>query len=114
MTIDSRSYAGSYSEADFWDKLITCVKMAGRELLELALQLYYTLQASHTPAWAKAVIVAALGYFISPVDVIPDVLPAIGYTDDLAVLVAAVATVATHITDEIKAKAAAQVRRWFD
>jgi uncharacterized membrane protein YkvA (DUF1232 family) len=106
--------APTLTEASFWDKLITCVKRAGGELLELALQLYYALQAPNTPAWAKAVIVAALGYFISPVDVIPDVLPVIGYTDDLAVLVAAVATVATYITDEIKAKATAQVRRWFD
>lgn len=114
MTTDIQAYAGSYSEGGFWSKLLNYAKKAGRELVELALQLYYTLQSPSTPAWAKAVIVAALGYFISPVDAIPDFIPVIGYTDDLAALVAAVATVATHITEEIKTKAAAQVGRWID
>lgn len=114
MTTDTHAYAGSYSEGDFWAKLLNYAKKAGLELVELVLQLYYAFQSPNTPAWAKAVIVAALGYFVCPVDAIPDAIPIVGYSDDMAVLVTAVATVATYITDEIKAKAAAQVGRWFD
>lgn len=113
MTTKAR-YAESFSDESFWDKLLGYAKAAGRELVEIALQLYYALQSPATPVWAKAVIVGALGYFISPIDAIPDIIPVIGYTDDLGVLIAAIGTVATYITDDIKAKAAAQVGKWFD
>lgn len=79
----------------------------------MALQLFYALQDSNTPAWAKAVIIGALGYFISPIDAIPDIVPMVGYADDLGVLTAAIATVAAYITDDVKAKAAAQLKKWF-
>jgi uncharacterized membrane protein YkvA (DUF1232 family) len=51
-----------------------------------------------TPLPVKATLVGALAYFILPVDAIPDVLPVIGFTDDAAVLAAAINLVATHIT----------------
>jgi len=77
--------------------------------VELALQLYYALKEPGMPLWAKTVIVGALGYFISPVGAIP----VVGYSDDLGVLLAAVVTVASCITDEIKAKAETQAFRWL-
>jgi uncharacterized membrane protein YkvA (DUF1232 family) len=113
MSIDT-TYASDYNEAGFWAKLANFALAAGRDLVDLALQLYYALQSPATPVWAKAVIVAALGYFISPIDVVPDFLPVVGYADDLGVLVAAVGTVATYITPEIKAEAAETLGRWFD
>lgn len=113
MTSGKRDFSGSYSEGGLWDKLRRHARKAGRHLVELALQLFYALKDPGTPLWARTVIVGALGYFISPVDAIPDIIPVIGYSDDLGVLVAAVATVASCITDEIKAKAAAQASRWF-
>ena len=45
-------------------------------------------------------LIGALAYFVLPTDVIPDVLPVIGYTDDAAVLAAAIKLVASHITPE--------------
>lgn len=114
MTESNSKFAKSYTEKDFWDKLLNFAKAAGREVIELALQLYYALQATNTPAWAKAVIIGALGYFISPIDAVPDIIPMAGYVDDLGVLTAAVATVAAYITDDVKAKAEAQVKKWFD
>jgi uncharacterized membrane protein YkvA (DUF1232 family) len=51
-----------------------------------------------TPLQVKAVLLGALAYFVLPKDVIPDYLPVIGYTDDAAVLAAAVKLVASHIT----------------
>lgn len=66
-----------------------------------------------TPAWAKGVIVGALGYLIFPIDLIPDVIPGVGFTDDWGVLLGAIATVATHIKEEHKRAAAAQASRLF-
>ncbi len=86
---------------------------AGRECVELALQLYYALQSPETPIWAKNVIYGALGYFILPLDVIPDFLPIIGFVDDYVVLVLARRTVAKYITDEMKNKAKDKVNEWF-
>ena len=107
-------FSDDYNEGGFWSKLANFALAAGRDLVALALQLYYALQVPETPAWAKGVIIAALGYFISPIDAIPDFIPVVGYADDLGVLVAAVATVAAHITPEVKAKAEETLRRWFD
>jgi len=58
---------------------------------------YYCATDPRTPASAKAILLAALGYFVLPVDLIPDVLPVIGFTDDAAVIAAAIATVRRFI-----------------
>jgi uncharacterized membrane protein YkvA (DUF1232 family) len=109
----SRAGDGSheYSDSSFWDKVTRFAAAAGRAVLYPALLLYYAMQRPETPAWAKAVIVGALAYFISPVDAIPDVIPVAGYTDDAGVLAAAIGTVAAYIDDGVKAKARATVDR---
>lgn len=106
-------YSVFYSPAGFWNKLLAFAHVAGRNLIGQALQLYYAAQAPSTPRWARAAIYGALGYFISFIDVVPDLTPILGYTDDLTVLTAAVVTVATHITPEVKAQAAAKLEQWF-
>jgi uncharacterized membrane protein YkvA (DUF1232 family) len=85
----------------------------GRETLEKALYLYYAVQSPHTPKWAKRVIYGALGYFILPLDAIPDLAPLIGYTDDLSVMAAALATVAFYITPDVKTQAQQKLDHWF-
>ena len=50
-------------------------------------------------------IIGALGYLILPTDLIPDLLPAVGYADDLSALIAVFNRVKINITDEIKEKA---------
>src|SRR3546814_8924464 len=77
------SYETSYSPNRFWKKLGPRARSLGRGTLEKALYLYYAVQNEHTPKWAKRVIYGALGYFIFPLDAIPDLAPLIGYTDDL-------------------------------
>lgn len=113
MSEENSGYAKDYSESGFWQKVKNFGKTAGKEVVEKALQLYYAQQAPATPLWAKTVIIAALGYLISPLDAIPDIIPVVGYADDLGVLVAAIATVGTYISDDIKVKAETKLQDWF-
>jgi len=111
--VDNRNYAEDFSEASFWDKLLKYAIIAGKEVVEKALWLYYALEGPDVPAWAKATIIGALGYFIFPADAIPDILPAVGYADDLGVLTAAVAAIAFYINQNVKDKAASKLIDWF-
>lgn len=107
-------FKSAYSETRFWDKVRKYALVAGRAVLEPALKMYYATLDAATPMWAKTVIYAALGYFVSPVDAVPDVLPVVGYTDDLGILLAAAATVAAHITHKHSERALYTIRQWFN
>ena len=61
---------------------------------------YYCAFDRATPLPVKASLVGALAYFVLPADAIPDVLPVLGFTDDAAVLAAAIKLVASHIRPE--------------
>jgi uncharacterized membrane protein YkvA (DUF1232 family) len=110
---DIDEYQDAYTEQGFWEKLGNFAKSAGREVVEKALLLFYAGQEEKAPAWAKATIVASLGYFIMPLDAIADLTPAVGYADDLGVLALALAAVATYINDDVRQKAALKMRDWF-
>ncbi|MBM3571363.1 MAG: DUF1232 domain-containing protein [Alphaproteobacteria bacterium] len=58
-----------------------------------------------TPLHVKAVLLGALAYFVLPVDAIPDFVAALGYTDDAAVLLAAIKTVSAYLTDSHRQQA---------
>jgi uncharacterized membrane protein YkvA (DUF1232 family) len=105
--------AEHYSDDGFWKKLGRHALAAGREVVEKALTLYYCLMDGDTPAWAKGVIIGALGYLIWPLDVVPDFVPVVGYGDDLGVLAGALVTVALHVKDVHVRKATATLRCWF-
>ena len=112
-TEEKYGFANQYSDPGFWEKVLTYAKIAGREVIEKALLLYYAAQNPATPAWAKSVIYGALGYFIFPMDAIADITPVVGYADDLGVLAAAVATVILFINKEVKEKTASKMQQWF-
>jgi uncharacterized membrane protein YkvA (DUF1232 family) len=111
--IEERGYGKEYSEDGFWSKVKNVFKKAGLKVTYLALTLFYTYQKKETPIWAKTTIIGALGYFISPIDAIPDLTPVVGYADDLGVLLAAVAAVASYIDKEVKKKAKDKLQDWF-
>ena len=110
---DLVKYESNYSEGAFWNKVKKIASRAGVKTVYYALVLYYTLAAPSTPAKYKAVITGALGYFILPFDLLPDLLPFSGMADDWAALVAAVAYVTSAITPAIKEKARTKVNSWF-
>jgi uncharacterized membrane protein YkvA (DUF1232 family) len=101
-----------YDEASFWQKLKQYAVVAGREVVEMALKLYYCMQDADTPKWAKTVIAGSLLYFVVPVDAVPDMLPG-GYVDDFGALSAAVMTVAAHIKDSHVEQAREKMAQWF-
>ena len=111
--MEQQPYEKEYSETSFWDKLKKYAVVAGKEVVEKALILYEALKDKDTPAWARGVIIAALGYFISPIDAIPDTVPMAGYADDLGALAAALAAIAAHVKDEHVNNARATLKRWF-
>jgi uncharacterized membrane protein YkvA (DUF1232 family) len=110
---DLDEYQNAYSPESFWEKLKKFAKTAGVEVVEKALLLYYAGQEEKAPAWAKATIIASLGYFIAPLDAIVDITPGVGYADDLGVLALAIAAVAAYINEDVRAKTAEKVRQWF-
>jgi uncharacterized membrane protein YkvA (DUF1232 family) len=120
MTSDSEDFTNKYgrfqkhySESDFWSRLKSHAKKLGKGGLRHALILYYTLQEPNVPTWAKTVIIGALGYFIFPLDAIPDFIPVVGLTDDLTVLAAAIGALELNIPQSARDKAEAKMQDWF-
>jgi len=72
---------------------------------------YFCARDKATPTYVKATILAALAYFIVPVDLIPDVIIGLGYTDDITVFWAAWQAIKGHITEEHREKAAAALEQ---
>ena len=111
---DFMSYANKFTQKDFVEKISRIAKRAGSKLVYAALILYYTLQSDKVSKSDKAIIIGALGYMISPLDVIPDAIPIAGLTDDLAVLLYVLKKVWTGIDPEIIARAKEKLSKWFD
>lgn len=106
-------YSKHYSEKSLFEKIMKFAKKAGIKVVYTVLLLYYTMTKKDVPAWAKTMIIGALGYFILPFDIIPDTIPVAGFTDDYGVLAAALAAVAMHIDDEVKDDARKKLKDWF-
>ncbi|MDL2220983.1 DUF1232 domain-containing protein [Parabacteroides sp. OttesenSCG-928-N08] len=106
------SYGTKYSESEFWSKIMKCCAKAGIKLVYVALLLYYALKSPNVSQKDKSIIIGALGYFILPLDVIPDFLPG-GYADDLAALLWALKTIWDNITPDIKQSAKMKLSEWF-
>jgi uncharacterized membrane protein YkvA (DUF1232 family) len=113
-TWDDASFEGAARDEEtvrrgFWIKL----KRFGAALpfVEDLLAAYYCAFDRDTPVQVRAALLGALAYFVLPFDVIPDVLPMIGFTDDAAVLATAIRLVASHITPVHRAAARAALAR---
>ena len=111
---DFMSYANKFSQTDFVEKISKIAKRAGAKLVYAALILYYTLQSDKVSTANKAMIIGALGYMISPLDVIPVAIPIAGLSDDLAVLLFVLKKVWTDIDPDIQTKAKEKLAKWFD
>ena len=108
------SYSNKFTQNGFVEKISTIAKRAGAKLIYAALILYYTLDSKQVPLKDKAIIIGALGYLISPLDVMPDAIPIVGLGDDLAVLIYVLKKVWGEVSEEVKEKAKAKLNQWFD
>ena len=97
----------------FWRKLISLGARFGARVpfAEDLLAAYYCAFDRATPLQVKATLVAAIAYFVLPLDAIPDVLPVLGFTDDAAVLATALKLVASSIQSEHRDAARATIER---
>ncbi|NVJ67338.1 MAG: DUF1232 domain-containing protein [Gammaproteobacteria bacterium] len=108
----TEDYQEHYSDESFWQKTKHFAIKIGKETVEKSLIMYYCMKDSDTPAKHKSIILSALGYFILPVDLIPDILPG-GWMDDLGALALAFSTVTSSIKDEHVEMAQIKLDKFF-
>ena len=110
---DLSKYESEFSFDNLMNKIKESAKKAGLKAIYMALLLYYALESPTISTMDKAIIYGALGYFICPIDIIPDILPFIGLTDDIAVLAWAFSRVKKNVTDMTREKAKTKLKIWF-
>ncbi|MEP2706200.1 MAG: YkvA family protein [Roseibium sp.] len=83
-------------------KLLTTARKAARQVpfMEDVVAAYYCTLDPATPAKVRGTLLAALAYFVLPLDAVPDFILGIGFGDDATVLMAAIAMVRAHVRDE--------------
>lgn len=111
---DFMEYKDKFTKNGFIEKISRIAKRAGVKMVYAALVLYYTLENDKVSVKDKAIIIGALGYLISPLDMMPDAIPIAGLSDDLAVLIYVLHKVWGEVSDEVKEKAKEKLATWFD
>ena len=94
---------------DFWPKLKK--SLASVPFAEEVLAAYFCAFDAATPLKVKGILLGALAYFIMPIDVIPDVLLGLGFTDDMAVLYTAISMIRNHMTQDHRDRAKAALEK---
>lgn len=93
----------------FWRKLrATATRVP---FAEEATAAYYAALDRETPLKVRATLLGALAYFVLPVDFMPDVFPLVGFTDDAAVLMAAMRLLSDHVRPHHQAAAREALER---
>ena len=96
----------------FWPKMRRVA--AAVPFASEALAVWYCARDEETPVAAKGMMLAALAYFVMPVDAIPDFIAGVGYTDDAAVFMAVLALVGKNLKPRHRAAAKDAVNRLRD
>ena len=111
VTIDPRRYERDRVEveAGFWRKLRRSLGLI--PFAEDAVAAFFCARDPATPPRVKAVLMGALAYFILPADLIPDFIGALGFTDDAAVLAAALRSVLPHVKEHHRLRARTALAR---
>jgi uncharacterized membrane protein YkvA (DUF1232 family) len=93
--------------------LLKLLRRAGRTLARPALECLELLLDPQTPASAKLTVLAALTYLLVPLDLIPDFIPAAGFSDDLVAVTALLGLCTRHRTPAVRMRAQRRLDRWF-
>ena len=110
--VELSKYEKEFSEDGLWEKIASVAKKAGIKVVYYALLLFYALKSEYVTIAEKALIIGALGYFILPLDLIPDFLVPIGYSDDLAVMWGLIKKL-DCIDELVKSQAQEKLSEWF-
>lgn len=108
-----KKYRKQFSKEKLAQKINETFGKLGQKFIYSVLLLYYAYGNTNTPSWAKNVIIGALGYFLSPIDAIPDLSPFLGYTDDLGILSFGLVTIACYINTDVRNKAEEKLIKFF-
>lgn len=109
----AESFMSYFSPEKLFSKISDVAKKAGVKVIYAALLLYYAMFDKEVPMSDKAIVIGALGYFILPLDFIPDFLPG-GFVDDGGALVLAVKNIWSNISVNTHRQAKAKLNEWFD
>ena len=93
--------------------LARLLRRAGRTLARPALECFEMLVDGSTPHQARLTVLAALTYLVLPLDLIPDFIPAAGFSDDMVALTALLGLCTRHLTPAIKLRAQRKLDQWF-
>lgn len=107
-------YEGQYSETKLTSKITRFARNAGMECVYNVLLLFKMMKSKEVSLGDKAIIIGALGYFIAPLDLIPDLMIGTGYIDDAGMLVYALSLVSSKITPSIRNEAKKELHKYFD
>ena len=105
------SFTKHFSVSALNEKISCVPKMATTELIRTAITLYVILEEPTVPVLVEASIVGTLGYFICPIDLIPDFLPG-GLIDDLAVLAATLSKTAVYKNKSVENRVKELLPKW--
>lgn len=111
--INKNQYEKEYSDEILFNKIKLVFSKAGVNVIYGVWLLFYSLKDESVPMKAKVTIIGALGHFITPIDLIADPIPIIGYGDDLTSIITALGVIFIFITPEIKSKARKRTKEWF-
>ena len=93
--------------------LLKLLRRAGRTLARPALECLELLLDPQTPAPAQLTVLAALTYLLVPLDLIPDFIPAAGFSDDLVAVTALLGLCSRHRTPAVQLRAQRRLDQWF-
>ncbi len=106
--MDLAGFNKYYSVKALVDKLKSLGNKGKEKLLYMVFLLMNIMKSKEVPIKSKALIAAALGYFILPADLIPDFIVGMGFTDDLSVLMMVAELLSHQITDDIRERSKTQ------
>lgn len=112
FTSNLSKYADYYNPNALFEKIKKVARKAGVKVVYVVLILYYATMDKELPVKDRLMVLAALGYFILPIDLIPDALPG-GFADDMAALVYVLKQIWDNLTPSTIEKAKNRLSEWF-
>ena len=108
-----QDYIGYYDELELAHKIKSVGKKIGSQVIYYVVIMALLISDSKIPLKVRLVFMAALGYLILPSDLVADIIPAIGFTDDIAFLTYAINNAREYITPEVKNRAKEKLGNWI-